>query len=143
MGWPAPCCSTEAESTPHLLTPPENYAGGLYKNCFPADVEYGFAFYVDLIRDPNIFGFRSTTTRGIDGTSSITQEPYHILTFEDLIGDMNADADIDGSDLGVLLALWGNTGIPGQTRGDLNANGIVDSVDLAVLLKNYTGPGIK
>jgi hypothetical protein len=50
-------------------------------------------------------------------------------------GDFNGDHVIDGADLGVLLAAWGNTSGP----EDLNGDGIVDGADLGLLLASW-GP---
>jgi hypothetical protein len=110
-----------------------------YVDLFEADTEYGFAFYVDLIRDVDIFGTREVSSRSADGSYTTGTEYYLKKTFKDFMGDMNADADIDGEDLGEMLALWGQKGTPGETRGDLDANGVVDIGDLAILLRNYTG----
>ncbi|MFG0258456.1 MAG: S8 family serine peptidase [Phycisphaerales bacterium JB043] len=119
--------------------PRANGRGVPYENNFNADTEYGLAFYVELVRDVNIFGLRSGSARSVDGSFTAIEEPYYKVRFEDLLGDMNGDTDIDGADLGELLALWGDRGIPGQTRGDLDKSGVVDAGDLAVLLRNYTG----
>lgn len=48
--------------------------------------------------------------------------------------DLNSDGVVDGADLGLLLAAWGQTGL-----GDLNADGVVDGADLGLLLANW-GP---
>lgn len=44
--------------------------------------------------------------------------------------DLNGDGVVDGSDLGLLLALWGS----GSAEGDLNGDGVVDAADLGLLL---------
>ena len=46
------------------------------------------------------------------------------------IGDLNGDGEIDGGDIGTLLALFGTSGGP----GDLNDDGIVDGGDLGIML---------
>jgi hypothetical protein len=43
---------------------------------------------------------------------------------------------VDGTDLAIVLSLWGTTGA--QT-GDLDGNGTIDGGDLALLLANW-GP---
>jgi len=48
--------------------------------------------------------------------------------------DLNADGQVDSSDLALLLGQWGAPGV-----ADLNGNGVVDSTDLAVLLGGW-GP---
>lgn len=43
--------------------------------------------------------------------------------------DLNGDGTVDGADLGVLLANWGQSGV-----GDLNVDGVVDGGDLGAIL---------
>jgi hypothetical protein len=49
-------------------------------------------------------------------------------------GDLNLDGVIDGNDLGLLLALWGELAPP---IGDLNGDGVVDANDLGELLSGW------
>jgi len=48
------------------------------------------------------------------------------------LGDLNADAFVDGSDLGAMLAQWGGAG-----SADLSDDGVVDGVDLGILLSRW------
>lgn len=57
-----------------------------------------------------------------------------IVDPEDCAADLNADLAVDGNDLGLLLAEWGQPG-----AADLNADGIVDGNDLGQLLAAW-GP---
>lgn len=50
--------------------------------------------------------------------------------------DLNDDGSVDGSDLGLLLAMWG---MPSPQDGDFNDDGSVDGADLGLLLSNW-GP---
>ena len=50
------------------------------------------------------------------------------------IGDLNRDGDVDGADMGLLLASWSTNG-----AGDLNGDGMVDGADVGLLLA-YWGP---
>lgn len=50
--------------------------------------------------------------------------------------DLNDDGSVDGSDLGLLLAMWG---MPSPQAGDFNDDGSVDGADLGLLLSNW-GP---
>jgi hypothetical protein len=50
-------------------------------------------------------------------------------------GDLDADGDVDGADLGIYLGAWGASGGP----ADLDGNGIVNGADLGILLANW-GP---
>ncbi|MFG0274273.1 MAG: hypothetical protein ACF8QF_04370, partial [Phycisphaerales bacterium] len=97
-----------------------NTRGTEFTNYFDGDIEYGIAWYCDLVNDPTVFPTRS------------------IKTHDDFMGDMNQDGYIDGGDIGALLALWGTN--PETGRGDLNGDGVVDSADLSIQLGNYTGP---
>ena len=49
----------------------------------------------------------------------------------DCLGDLNGDGDVNGGDLGLLLATWGGAG------GDLNGDGVTDGGDLGLLLSYW------
>lgn len=50
--------------------------------------------------------------------------------------DINVDLAVDGADLGLMLAAWGEcAGCP----EDLNGDGVVDGADLGLLLSDWTG----
>jgi len=49
-------------------------------------------------------------------------------------GDFNLDGVVDGSDLAVLLLLWGTKNPP---FGDLTGDGVIDGMDLGILLLNW------
>jgi hypothetical protein len=55
----------------------------------------------------------------------------------DLDGDGTVGGQIDGADLGILLANWGT--VTGTSIADLNNDWIVDGADLGILLANW-GP---
>ncbi len=50
-----------------------------------------------------------------------------------LPGDLNGDGVVDGTDVGLFLAHWGNAGGP----ADLNGDNIVDGADFGILLGNW------
>jgi hypothetical protein len=50
----------------------------------------------------------------------------------DFAADLDNDGDVDGGDLGLLLANWGKGG-----TGDLNGDGTVDGADLGLLLASW------
>lgn len=58
------------------------------------------------------------------------------ITFADPAspGDIDGDGDVDGADLGLLLASWGTAG----GAADLDGSGTVDGGDLGVLLANWS-----
>lgn len=49
-------------------------------------------------------------------------------------GDLDGDGVVGGSDLGLLFANWGGSGV-----GDLDGNGVVDAADLGLLLTVFGG----
>ncbi|MDZ4829060.1 MAG: hypothetical protein SGJ09_02540 [Phycisphaerae bacterium] len=51
-----------------------------------------------------------------------------------ILGDLNGDGSVSGSDLGILLGGWGTSG-----PGDLDGDGIVGGADLGILLGGWTG----
>ena len=48
-------------------------------------------------------------------------------------GDLNGDGNVDGADMGLLLAQWGTA------DGDINGDGTVDGADMGMLLAQW-GP---
>jgi hypothetical protein len=51
--------------------------------------------------------------------------------------DLNADGIVDGTDLGLILAVWGS----GNRLADIDGNGLVNGADLGLLLSHW-GPCI-
>jgi hypothetical protein len=49
--------------------------------------------------------------------------------------DLNRDGAVDGSDLGVVLAAWGNA--PAGTASDFDRDGVVSGSDLGLLLAQW------
>jgi phosphoribosylformimino-5-aminoimidazole carboxamide ribonucleotide (ProFAR) isomerase len=59
-----------------------------------------------------------------------------------LVGDIDADGFVNGSDLSVLLASWGQTAAAsGFLAADLDGDGTVGGPDLAALLAAW-GNGV-
>lgn len=54
-------------------------------------------------------------------------------------GDLDADDDVDGADLGLLLLGWGPCPREASCLPDLNGDGVIDGADLGGLLLNWTG----
>lgn len=59
-----------------------------------------------------------------------------LLTPETVHGDLNNDCQIDGSDLQILIEVWGRTDLP--TPADFDGSGTVDGADLGFLLSAWT-----
>ena len=47
--------------------------------------------------------------------------------------DLNYDGQVDGADMGVLFAAWGQ----GRSLADVNRDGVVDSADLGIMLADF------
>ncbi|MBW7904022.1 MAG: hypothetical protein LC135_14230 [Phycisphaerae bacterium] len=54
--------------------------------------------------------------------------------------DLDDDNDVDQGDLGILLANFGCTGLPGDCPGDVDGDGDVDQSDLGALLSQFGCP---
>ncbi|MEY4173010.1 MAG: hypothetical protein RI900_175, partial [Actinomycetota bacterium] len=50
-------------------------------------------------------------------------------------GDINGDGRVDGTDLALLLSVWGG----GDDAADLNGDGVINGNDLALVLSGWTG----
>ena len=71
----------------------------------------------------------STVEAGIDDFSIVK-----LGCTAPLVGDLDGDGHVGGSDLGALLSQWGTAG-----SADLNHDGTVDGIDLGLLLAAWTG----
>jgi cyclophilin family peptidyl-prolyl cis-trans isomerase len=52
-------------------------------------------------------------------------------------GDLDGDLDVDGNDLDIILADWGNTVPPSDPRADVNGDGDVNGDDLDYVLADW------
>jgi len=52
-------------------------------------------------------------------------------------GDFNGDGKVDEFDYGILIAHFGEEGIPGEVAGDANCDGIVDEFDYGILIAHF------
>ena len=50
--------------------------------------------------------------------------------------DLNGDGAVNGIDLGLFLAAWGDTE---PNSADFNGDGVVDGIDLGLMLANWEG----
>ncbi|MFO0961949.1 MAG: hypothetical protein U0625_03475 [Phycisphaerales bacterium] len=73
-----------------------------------------------------------TATIGYFKTAGSVNFTGNVPSAAPIVGDLNGDGHVDGADLGVLLAGWGNPG-----ASDLNGDGTTDGADLGVLLANW------
>ncbi|MFN8510219.1 MAG: hypothetical protein U0Z75_06615 [Deinococcaceae bacterium] len=73
----------------------------------------------------------------LKGTRTITEaDRTQIKARYGSSGDLNSDGNVDLSDLAILAANYGKTGL--GTRGDLNADGRVDAADVTLFSQLYT-----
>ena len=70
-----------------------------------------------------------TTCEDLDGNGA-----PDVCDSSDILGDLNGDGRVNGSDLGLFLVGWGQPG-----PSDLNGNGTTNGEDLGLLLVNWTG----
>jgi Matrixin/Dockerin type I domain len=78
-----------------------------------------------------------TYTIRVNSVAGFSPQEYNLfltLNGGQVVGDINGDGFVNGTDLGVLLASWGP-----DTFADLNGDGIVDGSDLGLLLSGWTG----
>jgi hypothetical protein len=69
-------------------------------------------------------------------TSEAHSYEFQLCVETDCLGDGTGDDMVDGTDLAIVLSLWGTTG---AETADLDGNGTIDGGDLALLLANW-GP---
>ena len=74
-------------------------------------------------------------TRVEAGIDNIVLKSTECVENPGVPGDMNNDGLVNGTDLGLFLAVWGDFGGP----GDFNGDEIVDGADLGFLIAGWTG----
>lgn len=82
--------------------------------------------------EASVPGATGNASIGIFKTGTVIQALAKVPTVPCRTGDVNCDGQVNGIDLGVLLALWGGSG-----QGDIDHNGNTDGGDLALLLANW------
>ena len=94
--------------------------------------------YMEFLRDTNVSDDNGQIVFDLweeGGKSAPLAMDTVELSIEDtgVPGDLNGDGQVDGADLGLLLASWGSDGI-----GDINGDGIVNGADLGLLLSYWS-----
>ena len=73
------------------------------------------------------------------GTGSLVEagiDDFKITSIDcaaDIVGDINGDGSVDGTDLSILLGSWGSN----NSAADLDGDGVVGAKDLATLMSNW------
>ena len=89
--------------------------------------------YIEFLRDTNV-----TDTRGDEiydlwqaenKSAPVAMDSMEIELAGGNPADLNGDGQVNGADLGLMLAAWGTSG-----PGDLNNDGVVNGADLGLLL---------
>jgi len=76
-----------------------------------------------------------TVARPMSGGDFLTQSGFiSTCTVGCELGDIDCDGSVNGSDLGILLLLFGPCPDPYSCPGDLDNNGEVDAGDLGLML---------
>ena len=90
--------------------------------------------YIEFLRDRNVTDTNGDTVYDlwVEGGKSapLAMDTEEILLDDGGVpGDLNGDGQVNGADLGLMLAAWGTSG-----PGDLNSDGVVNGADLGLLL---------
>ncbi|MGA1518268.1 MAG: hypothetical protein ACO396_10900, partial [Phycisphaerales bacterium] len=92
--------------------------------------------YIEFLRDANVTNDRGEVLHDLwmqTGMSApVDMDAAEIDLTASIVGDLNGDGVVDGADLTILLADWGQSG-----PGDLNDDGTVGGADLTILLANW------
>jgi hypothetical protein len=96
----------------------------------------------DYVQNTDAFRIRfiaaddnGSQTRVEAGIDAIVVQATECIEDPGIPGDINNDGLVNGTDLGLFLAMWGNLGGP----ADFNGDGEVTGADLGILIANWTG----
>jgi len=85
--------------------------------------------------DGRFLAFPSQASNLVEGDTNGAFDVFVRDLGHALVGDLNGDGQVNGADLGMLLAQWGPCA---GCSADLNGDGVVNGVDLGALLANWT-----
>lgn len=77
---------------------------------------------------------------GPDGINSTVELDEFVLEMTGMIGDIDGNGQIDGTDLSILLGTWGDCPSKAPCPADFDGNGQVDGTDLSTLLGGWGTP---
>jgi len=76
--------------------------------------------------------------RGYVTTLTHVDVNQHMVITAPELCDFNGDGVVDGADLEILLAAWGDLGTSSDRKADVNNDGVVDGADLGILLQSWS-----
>ncbi len=143
----------------------DDRVSGAPATCIPPTADraaYGVGCWIDIVgpggfthqaSSPGAFGFNPwvDVRRGYHGIVMIRGQNADVDSLVEQIqagirsrvdalrralGDANTDGFVNGADLSIILAQFGQTVAPG-TGSDFNGDGLVDGADLSVLLSRF------
>lgn len=92
--------------------------------------------YAEFLRDANTTNLAGQTAYDLwvkfGKSAPVDMDTAAIELTAGIVGDLNGDGAVNGADLGILLASWGQAG-----ASDLNGDGTTNGADLGVLLANW------
>lgn len=100
--------------------------------------------YSELVGPPSLFQGYPTNTVHLSGGPGTPSDGYalvsgrvidRLLRHADCPADLDADGQVGGSDLGILIGHWGDAGVDAQS--DLTGDGLVDGADLGLLIGGW------
>ena len=89
--------------------------------------------YIEFLRDTNLTDNRGDEIYDLwqaeNKSAPVAMDSMEIELADGNPADLNGDGQVNGADLGLMLAAWGTSG-----PGDLNNDGVVNGADLGLLL---------
>lgn len=105
-----------------------------YRNVYPAETDFGIAWFVDLAISAEFTNFGNLVDNPIDmNDDGEFDEVDQAMMVQAVKGDLNLDGVINASDLAILLSRYGTDDV----LADLNQDGIVDGTDLLTVLSKF------
>lgn len=96
--------------------------------------EFEYARYVPVTVPLDLIGLDLVSEATLELLLKFLGDNANLVEIPADAGDLDDDGDVDGGDLGLLLAAWGTPG----PFADFNADGVVDGADLGQLLAQWT-----
>ncbi len=107
--------------------------GGIVYYCYSDGSGLGRTTHLTSL---NTVTGQSTYIGRLGSSSAASNTGIAVVPPQPCTADANGDAQVDGADLSLLLATFGQSVKPGE-GADFNGDGIVDAADLSVLLAGF------